>query len=196
VNDPYVVDEKLNLFTPEKKLVSDSSVDEAAPDSEVKNPASLLNHDRFTDEEAIVCTNPFVPVYVNPCVRDGRYREDPNVDDAVENIPFVNPIVVEVDTYPDTVDVNGNAEDDADRHVPLIAKQPFVRLNPTLDVEVAWPLIFKPSTVVVPKPEPEIVRADVDVVAVPAIVVVDRNRSPPAFRNAHCAIFPPVERTS
>jgi hypothetical protein len=29
VNDPYVVDEKLNLFTPEKKLVSDSSVDEA-----------------------------------------------------------------------------------------------------------------------------------------------------------------------
>ena len=29
VNDPYVVDENANLFTPEKKLVSASSVDEA-----------------------------------------------------------------------------------------------------------------------------------------------------------------------
>jgi hypothetical protein len=29
VNDPYVVDEKLNLFTPEKKLESDSSVVDA-----------------------------------------------------------------------------------------------------------------------------------------------------------------------
>jgi hypothetical protein len=49
---------------------------------DVRNPASLLNHDNLTDDEAIVCTSPFVPVYVNPCVRDGRYREDENVDDA------------------------------------------------------------------------------------------------------------------
>jgi ribosomal protein L28 len=39
------------------------------------------------DDEAIVDTSPFVPVYVNPCVRDGRYREDENVDDAVVNDP-------------------------------------------------------------------------------------------------------------
>ncbi len=97
VNDPYVVDDNANLFTPEKKLVSDSSVDEAAPDSEVRNPASLLNHDSRIDDEAIVCTSPFDPVYVNPCVRDGRYRLDENVDDAVENSPLVNPIVVDVE---------------------------------------------------------------------------------------------------
>ena len=75
----------------------------------VMNPASLLNHDSLIDDEAIVDTNPFVPVYVNPCVRDGRYRDDENVDDAVENSPLVNPIVVDVDTYP-VFDVNGNVE--------------------------------------------------------------------------------------
>ena len=72
--------------------------------------------------------------------------------------------------------VNGKSADDADvdKHVPLIAKHPPVRLKPTLDVDVAWPEMFKPDSVVVPKPEPEIVRADVDVVAVPASVVVAR----------------------
>ena len=77
--------------------MSDRSVEEAAPASDVRNPASLLNHDRFTDDEAIVCTSPFVPRYVNPCVSDGRNRDDPNVDDAVENRPLVNPIVVDVE---------------------------------------------------------------------------------------------------
>lgn len=38
------------------------------------------------------------------------------------------------------------------RHVPLIAKHPPVRLKPTLDVDVAWPEMFKPDRVVVPKP--------------------------------------------
>jgi hypothetical protein len=48
-------------------------------------------------------------------------------------------------------------EDDADvdRHVPLIAKHPFVRLKPTLDVDVALPAILRPDSVVVPKPELE-----------------------------------------
>ena len=93
--------------------------------------------------------------------------------------------------------VNGNVEDVPPViHVPLIAKHPFVRLKPTLDVDVAWPVIFKPSTVVVPNPDPEIVRADVDVVAVPATVVVDRKKSPPAFRNAHCAKPAPAESES
>ncbi len=56
--------------------------------------------------------------------------------------------------------------------------------------------MFNPLTVVVPKPPPAIVRADVDVVAVPATVVVEKNRSPPAFRNAHCARPAPAERES
>ncbi len=33
---------------------------------------SLLNHDSLIDDEAIVCTNPLVPVYANPCVSDGK----------------------------------------------------------------------------------------------------------------------------
>ena len=72
VNDPYVVDERANLFTPVKLFVSDKSVDDAAPTSDVRNPASLLNHDSFTDDDAIVCTNPFDPVYAKPPVSDGR----------------------------------------------------------------------------------------------------------------------------
>ena len=33
----------------------------------VINPASLLNHDRFTDDEAIALTAPFDPVNRKPC---------------------------------------------------------------------------------------------------------------------------------
>ena len=69
-------------------------------------------------------------------------------------------------------------------------------MNPTLAVVVAWPIILSPLTVVVPKPEPDIVRAEVVVVAVPATVVVDRKRSPPAFLNVHCARPAPAERES
>jgi hypothetical protein len=58
--------------------------------------------------------------------------------------------------------------------LPPIAKQPPVRLKPTFEVEVAWPLIARPVTVVVPKPEPAIEKAAVEVVAVPATVVVER----------------------
>lgn len=36
-------------------------------------------------------------MYAKPCVSDGRNRDDPNVDDAVENSPFRNPIVVDVE---------------------------------------------------------------------------------------------------
>lgn len=38
-------------------------------------------------------------------------------------------------------------------HVPPIEKHPPVRLNPTFDVEVAEPFIFRPESVVVPNPE-------------------------------------------
>ena len=47
--------------------MSDRSVDDAAPASDVRNPASLLNHDRFTDDEAIALTAPFDPVNRKPC---------------------------------------------------------------------------------------------------------------------------------
>ena len=67
VNDPYVVDDRANRFTPEKKLVSANSVDDAAPDSEVRKPASLLNHDNFTDDEAMVLRTLPEPRYVKPC---------------------------------------------------------------------------------------------------------------------------------
>ena len=56
--------------------------------------------------------------------------------------------------------------------------------------------MLRPMRVVVPKPEPEMERAEVEVVALPAIVVVDRKRSPPALRKVHCAIPPPAERAS
>ena len=37
-------------------------------------PESLLNQDSLIDDEAIVLTCPFVPVYVNPCDSDGRKK--------------------------------------------------------------------------------------------------------------------------
>ena len=43
---------------------------------------------------------------------------------------------------------------------------------------------------------PSIVSADVVVVDVPATVVVDRYRFPPALRNVHCAKPAPAERES
>ena len=49
---------------------------------------------------------------------------------------------------------------------------------------------------VVPKPEPEIEKAEMEVVAIPAIVVVERNKSPPAFLNAHWARPPPADKAS
>ena len=41
---------------------------------------------------------------------------------------------------------------------------------------------------------PFTVRADVDVVAFPATVVVEKYKFPPAFRSVHCAI-PPVSES-
>ena len=71
------------------------------------NPASLLNHDSCTDDEAIVFTLPFVPVYVNPCASDGKKKLPDCVDDAVEKNPLSRPSVVDVLLYPVCV-VNGN----------------------------------------------------------------------------------------
>ena len=62
----------------------------------VRNPLSLLNHERRIDDEAIEFTCPADPKYANPCVSDDRKRLDEKVDDAVEKRPCVNPIVVPV----------------------------------------------------------------------------------------------------
>ncbi len=68
----------------------------------------MLNQDSLIDDDAIEFTCPADPMYANPCVRDGRYRDELNVDDAVENRPLVNPIVVDVELYP-VLTVNGKA---------------------------------------------------------------------------------------
>jgi len=50
--------------------------------------------------------------------------------------------------------------------------------------------------VVVPNPVPDISSAEIDVVAVPATVVVEKYKLPPAFRNAHWPTPPPAERAN
>jgi hypothetical protein len=66
VNDPYVVDENANLFTPEKKLVSDSSVDEA---DDPETPPETQTP--FTAKHPLVRLIPFA-----------------NVDEAVADVTF------------------------------------------------------------------------------------------------------------
>ena len=57
----------------------------------------MLNQDNLIDDEAIVWTSPADPVYAKPCDRDGRYRDEEKVDDAVEKRPLSNPSVVVVE---------------------------------------------------------------------------------------------------
>ena len=78
----------MKLSVPENVLASPKSVDDAAPERDVKKPASLLNQLSLTDDEAIGCTKPFDPVYKNPCDRDERLRDEPMVDDAFVEIPW------------------------------------------------------------------------------------------------------------
>ena len=61
---------------------------------DVRNPESLLNHDSLIDDEAMVLVMPFDPVKRKPWVSDGRKSVELNVDEAVENRPFWNPMVV------------------------------------------------------------------------------------------------------
>ena len=69
-------------------------------------------------------------------------------------------------------------------------------LNPTFDVDVAWARMLSPLTVVVPKPVPEIVRAEVVVVERPETDVVEKKRSDPALRKVHCATPAPADSES
>ena len=98
-----------------------------------------MNHDSLIDDEAMVLVMPFDPVKRKPWVSDGRKSVELNVDEAVENRPFWNPMVVLVALY-DVKAVKGKVlppRDDRVRHVPEIEKQPVVMFSPTLDVEVA-----------------------------------------------------------
>ena len=131
VNDPYVVDEKLNLFTPEKKLVSDSSVDEAVLSVDVivigaepraTNEVHDVEPEHDTVVVAVVLTSPVEPTYVRPCDRDESLRLDANVDDAVDRRPETpSTDVVEL---PHDCDVNGNTCA-ASVDVPIVCTSPF-----------------------------------------------------------------------
>jgi hypothetical protein len=77
--DARVVEELVNVWRPVNVLVSERSVEEAAPERDVRKPASLLNHERFTDEDAIVFTKPPVPRYANPCESEGRENDPVNL---------------------------------------------------------------------------------------------------------------------
>ncbi len=46
---------------------------------------------------AVELSSPVEPTYVRPCDNPGNLNAPENVDDAVENIPLVNPIVVDVE---------------------------------------------------------------------------------------------------
>ena len=54
----------------------------------VRLARSLLNPDRLIDDEATVCTNPFVPRYAKPCVRLGSVSVPTvaRVDDEFWNV--------------------------------------------------------------------------------------------------------------
>jgi hypothetical protein len=64
--------------------------------AEVMKPLSFVNHESFTDDEAIDCVSPLVPVNRNPWPRFERKSELLNVEEAVEKIPLLNPMVVPV----------------------------------------------------------------------------------------------------
>ena len=85
----------------------------------VEKARSLANHESLTDDDAIVETSPLLPVNANPCDSDGRYSDDPNVDDAVEKSPL-NPMTVDVELYP-VLTVNGNANVDVRKPASLVS---------------------------------------------------------------------------
>jgi hypothetical protein len=105
--EPSVVDEFVNICRPVNVFVSARSVDDAAPERDVRKPASLLNQERFTEEDAIVFTVPPVPMYAKPCDKDDSRSDELNVEDAVEKRPPVKPMTLDVE-LPYVCDVNGN----------------------------------------------------------------------------------------
>lgn len=87
--------ERVGVEPPEDWI---GNVPETLVTAEVRKPASLLNHDNLTDDEAIDDTSPLVPVKTKPCPKFERNNELLKVDEAVEKIPFEKPTVVDVET--------------------------------------------------------------------------------------------------
>jgi hypothetical protein len=118
VNDASVVEEFVNLFSPDQKFESERRVDDAVESVAVivigDEPITVKDvheadpeHD--ADVVAIVERSPVEPTYVRPCVSDVSLRAELNVEEAVENTPLSRPSVVDVLLYP-VLTVNGNVE--------------------------------------------------------------------------------------
>ena len=80
-NDPRVVDELVNVCSAVHVFVSASRVDEANVQVDVEK----------------LYTSPLAFTASAPVDIDGKFSAPENVDDAVENRPLVNPIVVDVE---------------------------------------------------------------------------------------------------
>ena len=93
----------------------------------VMNPASLLNHESCTDDDAIEFTFPVDPIYEKPCDNEERRRSDEKVDDAVEKIPPVKPRTDDVE-LPYDCEVNGNTCP-ASVEVAMVDTTPFDPMN-------------------------------------------------------------------
>ncbi len=96
----------VNLFRPDHEFESDSRVVDAVESVDViviGAPPNATNdvHDvepaQDTVVVAVVLTSPVEPTYATPCPSDDSLSGPENVDDAVEKIPLVNPIVVDVE---------------------------------------------------------------------------------------------------
>lgn len=76
-------------------------------------------------EEAVVYTFPLASFERNPAPSEGRWNEPLKVDDAVENRPLRNPIIVEVET-PYEVGVKGKVEPPEPQGLPTVVRRPPV----------------------------------------------------------------------
>lgn len=105
VNDARVVVEFENLFRPVQKFESASNVVDAVlsvlvivtgAEPSATNDVHDVEPEHDTVVVAVVPTSPVEPTYDRPCDSDVSLSGPENVDDAVEKIPLVNPIVVPV----------------------------------------------------------------------------------------------------
>ena len=109
VNEPYVVEDRANLFTPLQKLVSDNNVVEAVESVPVivtgdepstVNPVHDTEPEHDAEVVAVVFTIPLVPVYASPCDRVGSLNVPENVlvpENVFESVSNVLDANVHVD---------------------------------------------------------------------------------------------------
>ena len=95
---PENVDDAVENSPPVNPMTVDVELypaDEVNGKAEVEKPASLLNHERLIDDEAILLACPFDPTNEKPCARFGVNSDPkyPLVDDDVLNEAY--PVVDE-----------------------------------------------------------------------------------------------------